>query len=52
MYPEAILVTKCQNIGLKKGHQKRSEMVFIFSPAFYLIMWVMTSPKNFEKNTL
>ena len=24
-------------------------MDFIFSPAFYLIMWLMTLQKNFEK---
>ena len=28
---------------------KSSEIVFIFLPAFYLIMWLMTSQKNFEK---
>ena len=28
---------------------KSSKMDFIFSPAFYLIMWLMTSAKNFEK---
>ena len=28
---------------------KSSEIVFIFIPAFYLIIWLMTSPKNFEK---
>ena len=28
---------------------KSSEIVFIFLPAFYLIIWLMTSPKNFEK---
>ena len=27
---------------------KSSQNYFIFSPAFYLIMWLMTSPKNFE----
>ena len=26
-----------------------SEIVFIFLPAFYLIIWLMTSPKNSEK---
>ena len=28
---------------------KSSEIVFIFLPAFYLIIWLMASPKNFEK---
>ena len=28
---------------------KSSEIVFIFFPAFYLIIWLMASPKNFEK---
>ena len=28
---------------------KSSEIVFIFLPAFYLIIWLMTLPKNFEK---
>ena len=28
---------------------KSSEIDFSFSPAVYLIMWLMTSPKNFEK---
>jgi hypothetical protein len=28
---------------------KSSETIFIFSPAFYLIKWLMTSPKNFKK---
>ena len=28
---------------------KSSKIGFIFLPAFYLIMWLMTSPKNFEK---
>jgi hypothetical protein len=29
---------------------KSSDIVFIFLPAFYLIIWLMTSPKNFETN--
>ena len=28
---------------------KSSKIDFIFLPAFYLIMWLMTSSKNFEK---
>ena len=28
---------------------KSSEIGFIFLPAFYLIIWLMASPKNFEK---
>ena len=28
---------------------KSSGIVFIFLPAFDLIIWLMTSPKNFEK---
>ena len=28
---------------------KISKIDFIFLPAFYLIMWLITSPKNFEK---
>ena len=28
---------------------KSSKIGFIFSPAFYLIMWLMTLQKNFEK---
>ena len=28
---------------------KSSEIIFIFLPEFYLIIWLMTSPKNFEK---
>ena len=28
---------------------KSSKIIFIFSPAFYLIKWLMASPKNFEK---
>ena len=28
---------------------KSSKIDFIFLPAFYLIMWLMTSQKNFEK---
>ena len=28
---------------------KISEIIFIFLPGFYLIIWLMTSPKNFEK---
>ena len=31
---------------------KSSEIVFIFLPAFYLIMWLMTSSKIFEKITI
>ena len=28
---------------------KSSEIIFIFLPEFYLIIWLMKSPKNFEK---
>ena len=28
---------------------KSSKIDFIFLPAFYPIMWLMASPKNFEK---
>jgi hypothetical protein len=28
---------------------KSSEIVFIFLPVFYLIIWLIASPKNFEK---
>ena len=32
-----------------KGKFKSSRNNFIFSPVFYLIMWLMEAPKNFEK---
>ena len=31
---------------------KTSENILVFLPAFYLIMWLMKSPKNFEKIAL
>ena len=31
---------------------KSSEIVFILLPAFYLIMWLMKLPKNFEKRAI
>ena len=44
---------------LKTGDPKRSQFTFLFSkkfrkypillPAFYMIMWLMKLPKNFEK---
>ena len=40
---------KCHKSNIKILLMKSSEIVFIFLPAFYLIIWLMTSPKNFEK---
>ena len=40
---------KCHKSNIKNLWMKSSEIVFIFLPAFYLIIWLMTSPKNFEK---
>ena len=34
---------------IKNFLMKSSEIVFIFLPAFYLIIWLMTSLNNFEK---
>ena len=34
------------------GLIKSSKFDLIFLPAFYLNMWLMTSPKNFEKITI
>ena len=31
------------------GLIKSSKIIFIFLPEFYLIIWLMASPKNFEK---
>ena len=40
---------KCHKSNIKILLMKSSEIVFIFLPAFYLIVWLMTSPNNFEK---
>ena len=40
---------KCHKSNIKNLLMKSSDIVFIFLPAFYLIIWLMTSPKNFEK---
>ena len=31
--------------------EKKIRILFILLPAFFLIIWVMKSPKNFEKNS-
>ena len=31
---------------------KSSKILFTFLPAFYLVIWLMTSPKNFEKMSI
>ena len=44
-------------MGTEKVHKieynllfnKNSEIVFIILPTFYLTLWLMTCPKNFEK---
>ena len=43
---------KCHKSNIKNLLMKSSEIVFIFLPAFYLIIWLMTSPKNFKKITI
>ena len=43
---------KWQKSNIKYLSMKSSEIVFIFLSAFYLIMWLMTSPKNFEKMSI
>ena len=40
---------KWHKSNIEKSLMKSSETVFIFLSAFYLIIWLMTSPKNFEK---
>ena len=40
---------KCHKSNIKNLLMKSSEIVFIFLPAFYLIIWLITSPKNSEK---
>ena len=40
---------KCHKSNIKNLLMKSSEIVFIFLPAFYLIKWLITSPKNSEK---
>ena len=40
---------KWHKSNIKNLLVKSSEIVFIFLPAFYLIIWLMTSPKNSEK---
>ena len=40
---------KCHKSNIKNLLMKSSDIVFIFLPAFYLVIWLMTSPKNFEK---
>ena len=54
-----LLNKRYTQIDLKTGLAKRSQFTFLFSkkfrkyfillPAFYLIMWLMKSPKSFEK---
>ena len=40
---------KWHKSNIKNLLMKSSEIVFIFLPAFYLIIWLMTSSKNSEK---
>ena len=40
---------KCHKSNIKNLLMKSSEIVLIFLPAFYLIIWLMKSLKNFEK---
>ena len=40
---------KWHKSNFKNLLMKSSEIVFIFLPAFYLIIWLITSPKNSEK---
>ena len=47
--PKLWLAKKDTNLNNFFLLMKSSEIIFNFSPAFYLIKWLMTSPKNFEK---
>ena len=55
--PKYHLVRWLQRLATWKGDKsisknlfvKSSENNFIFSPAFYIIIWLMNPPKNFEK---
>ena len=40
---------KWHKSNIKNSLMKSSEIVLIFLPAFYLIIWLMKSLKNFEK---
>ena len=40
---------KWHKSNIKNLLMKSSDLVFILLPAFYLIIWLMISPKNFEK---
>ena len=40
---------KWHKSDIKNLLMKSSEIMFIFLPAFCLIIWLMASPKNFEK---
>ena len=40
---------KYDSSKLKKIINEKFKKMFIFLPAFYLIMWLMISPKDFEK---
>ena len=43
---------KWHKSNIKNLLMKSSDIVFIFLPAFYLVIWLMTSPKNFEKMSI
>ena len=43
---------KCHKSNIKNSLMKSSDIVFIILPAFYLVIWLMTSPKNFEKMSI
>ena len=55
--PKGYVSIYSKDWGTKKGHNLLSYFVFskkvrkylILLPAFYLIMWLMKLPKNFEK---
>ena len=44
----SLIAFKCH----KSNINNCSEIVFIFLPTFYLIIWLMTSPKHFEKMSI
>ena len=43
---------KCHKSNIKNLLMKSSDIVFIFLLAFYLVIWLMKSPKNFEKMSI
>ena len=48
----SLFTYKCHKSNIKNLLMKSSDIVFIFLPAFYLVIWLMTSPKNFEKMSI